>query len=385
MTRPRPDVLKGMLRKEFIQLFRDPKMKSVLFAAPLAMLLIFGYAANTDVKEARIAVLDDDRTQTSREFIESITSSGHFILKAYLNAPSEADNLLDSGSCEAFIRIDRRFGHELSQGRSPEVQLILDGTDPNRSMIILGYLNTITASYSSAFAKKALSHAAAARPEIILAGVPAVDIRQRIFFNENLESRVFFLPAIIGLLIGLITIMLSAMSIVRERETGTMEQIIVSPIRPAEFIMGKTLPFAIIAFLDIAVLTMVMILWFSIPFRGSIIFLLTAGLIYITACLGIGIYISTISMTQQQAMLSTFLFLLPAILLSGFIFPIRSMPAAVQWITLVNPMRFYMEIIRGIFLKGLGPVTLAPQLAALTALGSGFIILSMKRYARRHS
>lgn len=382
MKRPRTSVLKGMLRKEFIQLFRDPKMRAVLFAAPLLMLFIFGYAANTDVKEGRVVFMDDDRTQSSRAFIESVISSKHFVRLADITAVSEADHYLDEGNAEVFLRIGKNFGSELAQGRSPSVEVIIDGTDPNRAMILLSYLSRIAAASSQEYTRNALSRTRAVRPEIVLSKIPSADLRTRTFFNENLESRIYFLPAIIGLLIGLITVMLTSMSIVRERETGTMDQIIVSPMRPAEFILGKTIPFAIIAFADIFVLTMVMIFWFGVPFQGSITFLLVAGLTYIAACLGIGIYISTISLTQQQAMLSTFLFLLPAILLSGFVFPIQSMPEPVQWVTLLDPMRFYISITRGIFLKGLGPIHLAGELAGLSVLGTVTIALSMRRFAR---
>ena len=379
---PRKTVLRGMLRKEFRQLFRDPKMRAILFVAPLLMLVIFGYAVNTDVKQARVVVMDCDNTQTSRTYIEAITSSGHFVRFADTKSAPDADRYLLNGEAEAFLRIDSGFTSQLEQGRKASVQVLIDGTDPNRSMIILGYLQRITASFSESYARSALSKVRAVRPELTLSSLPSAELTTRTLFNENLESRVFFLPAIIGLLLGLTTVMLTSMSIVRERESGTMEQIIVSPIRPGEFIMGKTMPFAVVAFVDIIVLTALLIGWFNIPFRGSIVFLVFAGCLYIAASLGIGIYISTISMTQQQAMLSTFLFLLPAILLSGFVFPIESMPKSVQLITYINPMRYYMAIIRDIFLKGLGPLDLAAPIAALTALGAAFITLSMRRYAR---
>lgn len=382
MKIPRKTVLRGMLRKEFRQLFRDPRMRAILFVAPLLMLVIFGYAVNTDVKQARVVVMDCDNTQTSRTYIEAITSSGHFVRFADTKSAPDADRYLLNGEAEAFLRIDSGFTSQLEQGRKASVQVLIDGTDPNRSMIILGYLQRITASFSESYARSALSKVRAVRPELTLSSLPSAELTTRTLFNENLESRVFFLPAIIGLLLGLTTVMLTSMSIVRERESGTMEQIIVSPIRPGEFIMGKTMPFAVVAFVDIIVLTALLIGWFNIPFRGSIVFLVFAGCLYIAASLGIGIYISTISMTQQQAMLSTFLFLLPAILLSGFVFPIESMPKSVQLITYINPMRYYMAIIRDIFLKGLGPLDLAAPIAALAALGAAFITLSMRRYAR---
>lgn len=379
---PRKSVLRGMLRKEFRQLLRDPRMRAILFIAPLLMLVVFAYAVNTDVKQARIVIMDGDMTQTSRSYAEAVTSSGHFVRIADTHDAGDADRSLLTGSAEVFLRIDTGFTSQLEQGRKAPVQLLIDGTDPNRTMIMLGYIQKITSAFSQSYARSALSKVRAVRPDITLTKIPSVELCTRTLFNENLESRVYFLPAIIGLLIGLTTVMLTSMSIVRERETGTMEQIIVSPIRPGEFILGKTIPFAIVAFIDIIVLTALLIGWFDIPFRGSIVFLIFAGCLYIAACLGIGIYISTTSMTQQQAMLSTFLFLLPAILLSGFVFPIESMPETIQWITWINPMRYYMAIIRDIFLKGLGPLDLASQLAALGGLSAVFIMLSMRRYAR---
>lgn len=375
--------IKSMLRKEFRQLFRDPKMRAVMFIPPIMMVLVFGYAVNTDVNEARLAVIDGDGTVLSREFISRFTGSPYFKYYAHVYNPAEAVKFLETGEIDFYIKVNRGFSKDIKSGKKTGVQIIIDGSDSTRASVISAYINIVTTGFMREHLRdriqfEILSRSAAGR---LMPG--SIEFEQRIFFNQDLKSINFFLPGVIGLLIALITIMLTAMSIVKERETGTIEQINVSPLHPFEYIMGKMIPFAIIAFADIFIITIIALFWFNVPFRGSFLFLLLCGIFFIVSSLSVGLYISTISQTQQQAMLSSFLFFLPAILFSGFVFPIYSMPPSIQLITFLNPLRYFIAIVRGIFLKGTGPAVLWPEILPMIALGTGLLFLSVKRYRKR--
>jgi ABC-2 type transport system permease protein len=379
----RPYIIKGMLAKEFHQLLRDVRMRGIIFAAPLLMLIVFGYAVNTDVNNVKIAIFDEDRSVKSRGMIERITSSKHFALFENLDSINEGELLIQRNAVEAVIRIPSSFSASLDKGRPAQIQVLLDGTDSNRAVILFSYLVRISLDYSKELSASMAGRARLQVGEAVSISVtPPVLTEERAFFNETLESRVYFLPAILGLITALVIIMLTSMSIVKEREIGTIEQIIVSPIRPVEFIAGKVLPFGLVAIIDIVIITLAVILWFGVPFRGSMLLLLICSLFYTIACIGVGIFISTISSTQQQAMLSSFLFFLPAILLSGFIFPITSMPFSIQLVTYLNPMRYFMEIVRDIFLKGTGVLFIWKQALALLLLGVIFMMLSIRRFSR---
>ncbi len=379
----RKNILRSMVIKEFKQVFRDRRMLGVLFGAPMVMLLVFGYAANTDVKQITMAVLDEDKTSGSRAFVQRFTSSGYFFLNSYLDSEKQAGPLLDRGEVDVFLHVGRDFSRRVKSGKGAEIQIIVDGTDSSRASVIAAYVNQITSDFSFEFFRDRIRMLLLSRSAGGMRMKETIVIQERALFNPDLASRNFFLPGVIGLLISLITIMLTSMSVVKERESGTMEQIIVSPLRPFEFIAGKTLPFAIVGFFDIIVVTIIAIAWFGVPFNGSFVFLLLSGLLYILSTLAVGLYISTVSKTQQQAMLSTFLFFLPAILFSGFIFPIYAMPVTVQAITYLNPMRYFITIIRGIFLKGVGITVLWPDVLALLIVGAVLLSLSVRRFSRR--
>ncbi len=379
----RPAILKSLILKEFRQILRDRKMRSVLFGSPVLMLLLFGYAVNTDVTRVKMTVLDMDRSSESRGFVERFTASRYFEYSRSVSRASDADRMLDSGEAEVFVNIPPDFKRNLLSGRETEVQVIIDGADSGRGAVIMAYINEISSVFSSELMLRKIRIRMTAKGGAISALDEPVVMRERVLFNPELLSRNFYLPGVLGLLIALITIMLTSMSVVRERESGTIEQIIVSPLRPAEFVAGKTLPFAIIGIIEICIITVIAILWFRVPFNGNFPFLLLAGVMYIICTLSVGLFISTISHTQQQAMLSTFLFFIPAIMLSGFVFPIYAMPEVFQYITLLNPMRYFMKIIRGIFLKGVGFTVLWADLLALALLGSVLISLSIRRFNRR--
>ena len=376
-------------------MLRDTRMRGVLFGSPIMMLIIFGYAVNMDVNDAALAVLDEDRTAMSRGLMEKFTGSKYFVIRSYVSSENQVSALMDRGEIDAFIHITRGLSKNIKTGKNSEIQVIIDGTDSNRGSILSAYINQIMQGYfldkyMSRIQSTVLYRISPAPGDSV--GITAagsfspgggIRVNERAFFNPELRSRNYFLPGFIGFIISMITIMLTSMSIVKERESGTMEQIIVSPIRPIEFIMGKTIPFAIIGFIDMFVVSSIAIFWFNVPFKGNIVFLLFSALLYILSTLSVGMFISTISRTQQQAMMSFFLFFIPAILFSGFAFPIYSMPDIIQLVTHINPLMYFIVIIRGVFLKGAGFRALWTELLALGIIGLSLLSLSSWRLKRR--
>jgi ABC-2 type transport system permease protein len=356
--------VKRMLVKEFIHILRDPKMKGVIFLMPIIQAMVFGYAVTTDVRHVATAVFDLDNSAASRELIARFVKSGYFDVVAHVQNEAQVRELLDGGKVRAVLRLNKGFDQELRAGRTAQLQVLLDGTDSNTAGIVLEYSARIAAELSQAILVMRIS-----RLKGVLRPPGGVDIQTRAWFNENLESRNFYVPGVIAILVMLITLMLTSMAVVREKEIGTMEQILVTPITPAEFILGKTVPFALIGFVDVIVITVIAVFWFEVPIRGNLLLLFLATGLYLMTTLGIGLFISTISQTQQQAMMSTFFFYLPAVLLSGFMFPIANMPELIQWLTYLNPLRYFLIVIRGIFLKGVGLSVLWPQLLALAIMG----------------
>jgi ABC-2 type transport system permease protein len=375
--------IQSMLKKEFRQLFRDPRMRAMIFGPPVLMLLLFGYAVNTDVNDVAFALLDSDRSAASREYASLFTASPHFTLHAAVDSAGPAVTMLDRGEIDFFLNIERGFSKKIKRGEGAHVQFLIDGSDSSRASVIIAYVNAIMASYSEKIMRSRITAALQIHGVAGAAMPGSIDLRERVFFNQEMTSRNYFLPGVIGLVIALITIMVTSMSIVKERESGTIEQINVSPLSPLEYIAGKMAPFSIVAIIDICLATGLTIFWFGVPFRGSFVFLLLSGAAFILSTLAVGLYISTISTTQQQAMLSSFLFFIPAIMLSGFIFPIYAMPESIQMITWLNPLRYFIEIIRSVFLKGVGIAVLWKQLIFMLLLGAGLLLLSVKRYHKR--
>jgi ABC-2 type transport system permease protein len=377
--------LKSMLIKEFIQALRNPRMRLVLFLPPLIQLLIFGYAANTDIRNISLAVYDLDNTPESREMIEHFSSSGYFRVVERPRDSRDIRRLIDEGRISAALQINGSFARQLRTRQGTMVQIIVDGTDSNTASVVMAYAQRIVAEYSRQILVQRIFSLPnipdeMKRPFFIKGGI---EVESRAFFNPNLESRNFYVPGIMAFLIMLVTLLLTCMAIVREREIGTMEQLLVSPIRPVELIMGKTIPFAIIGYIDVLLVTAVGVFWFEVPIRGSILLLLAATTIYLLSSLGIGLFISTISHTQQQAMMTMFFFFVPAILLSGFVFPIANMPTVVQYLSYADPLRYFIVIIRGIFLKGNGFSILWPQMLALAVLGAIVFTFSALRFRKR--
>jgi ABC-2 type transport system permease protein len=367
--------LLAIIKKEFRQTFRDPRMKTTIFVAPLVQVIIFGYAATTDVNHIPTAVYDLDNTQQSRDLIRAFTASKYFHVSRYLYSDSQINDVLDSSAVHCVIRINHGFARDVVGSRNPQIQLIVDGTDSNIASVVLGYASSIIQAHSRNLASRQI--------ELLLQqvkSIPSIDLRNRAWFNPNLLSRNFYIPGVIALIVTLLSLMLTSMSIVREKEIGTIEQLIVSPLTSMELIIGKLIPFAAISLIEAGFVTIVGVLWFDIPVGGSILLLLFATLIYLLVSLGIGLLISTISTTQQQALMSVFLFFFPANLLSGFIFPIYNMPRLIQYITIINPMRYFIVILRGIFLKGVGLTILWPEVLILFVMGIVILAVSSLRF-----
>jgi ABC-2 type transport system permease protein len=364
-----------MLRKEFRSVFRDPRMRMVIIGVPVIQTLIFGYAVSLDVRHVQLAVVDRDHTPASRALVARFTGSSCFDAIAFPADDDTARTLVDAGTASAILRIDAGYGANLRAGRTTPVQLIVDGSDSNTARFVVNYGTMIAATANNEFVlEETLRRAGRALP------VGSVDLQPRAWFNADLESRNYYVPGIIAMMVMLIGLMLTSMSIVREKEAGTIEQIMVTPIRPVEFILGKCAPFVVTGFLNVFMISAVGLFWFDIPFRGSFALLLLGTALFLLSTLGVGLFISTVSQTQQQAMMTTFFFFFPAMLFSGFIFPIANMPTVIQWLSLLDPLRFMLVIIRGIFLKGIGLEILWPQFAALLALGVIVMTFAVGRF-----
>ena len=379
--------LRSMIRKEFIQALRDPRMRSMLFIPPLIQLLVFGYAVNLDVDSAKIAWMDQDRSPQSRDLRAAFEGSGHFTIAALPADDHAMQAALDRGQVEGVIRVLPGFARDVTRGRATSVQVLLDGTNSNTASLVSGYAGQVIARYSREASQDAqrarLVAGTTASGAPLSLPMPQVVSRTRVWFNPDLKSRNYFIPGVVVNIIALVTLSLTAMAIVREKEIGTMEQLMVSPIRPVELILGKTLPFVLVGYWDLVLVTTAALLLFHVPFNGSFLLLLFAAGMFLLTTLGAGVFISTISRTQQQAMMATTLFFQPFFMLSGFSFPIRNMPEAVQWLTYLDPVRYFMEIVRGVFLQGAGISTLWPQIAALAVFGVIILGLSVNRFHKQ--
>jgi ABC-2 type transport system permease protein len=379
--------IREILRKEFYQALREPRMRFLLFLPPLVQLIIFGYAVNLDVENVTIAWMDMDRTPASRELQAAFAGSGHFQIVATPTREEEIHNLLDRGKVQAVVRVLPGFARELQRGETTAVQILIEGTNSNTAAIVSNYTTQIVADYAGRVLADQQNARLVARTETsggpVNVRVPMLAVRTRVWFNPELRSRNYFVPGVVVNIITLVTLMLTAMAIVREKEIGTMEQLMVTPIRPIELMLGKTLPFALVGLLDLALVTGAALLVFHIPFRGSGLMLLGCSILFLLTTLGAGLFISTISQTQQQAMMASFFFFMPAFMLSGFAFPIRNMPILVQYLTYLNPVRYFIEIVRGIFLKGTGMAVLWPQMVALLVFGVIVLGVSALRFHKR--
>jgi len=364
-----------LLTKELIELRSDPRLFGIVIMAPIIQLFVLGYAATTDVKDVPLLVADGDRSAESRRLIDRFDASANFYIVDVVTGGGAVEQHLEHGTAWMALTIPPGFGTDVASGRPTKVQMIADGTDSNSTSVALGYARSVVASYSAERSALRVPGGVRAAP---------IDADVRVWFNPRLESREFMVPGILALLLLVVTTNLSAMAIVREREVGTLEQLNVTPLARWELIVGKLLPYALIGMIDVVLVTVVAVFWFEVPFLGSFPLLFACSAMYLLSTLGLGLFISTISQTQQQAsMTATFFFLTPMIYLSGFTFPIENMPDWIQYVTYAIPLRYFLVIVRGIFLKGVGVDVLWPQMAALLACGLVLITLATLRSSKR--
>jgi len=377
--------LKEIIRKEFRQAFRDTRMRTLLFLPPLIQLVIFGLAVNLDVDHAQIAWMDGDHSFQSRELLAAFQGSGRFEIVGTPANDREAQALLDASKADLVVRVLPGFERDIQRHRPTSVQILINGSNSNTANIVSGYASSIITSFAAQVMQEQNRDRLAARmaQAPVHIGVPDLKAQSRVWFNPELKSRNYFVPGIVVNILMQITLMMTAMAIVREKEIGTMEQLMVTPIRPIELMLGKTLPFALVGLVDMALVVIASLLLFHVPFRGSVLLLFACAILFLMTSLGAGLFISTISQTQQQAMMTTFLLFQPFFLLSGFTFPLRNMPQSIQYLTLLNPVRYFIEIVRGLFLKGSGVSVLWPQMMALGIFGVVILSLSAMRFRKR--
>ena len=367
--------------KEILELRQDPRIFGIIFIAPVVQLAVLGYAATTDVRNVPIVFVDMDRSAGSQHLISRFTGSGIFEIVDVVSNTREVDRYLETGTAWMAVSIPSRYGENVAAGRPAAVQVVADGSDASSTNIAIGYATNLISGYAQELVE-ARERATGQPPQ--QGGGSGIEPRVRVWFNPTLESRYFMLPGIFALLLLVVTSNLSSMAIVRERETGTLEQLNVTPLGRLELILGKLLPYGAIGLIDVLIVLVVIVFWFQVPMRGSFWLLFAMSLIYLLTTLGLGLFISTISHTQQQAMMtSTFFFLIPMMYLSGFVFPIENMPALIQPITYLIPLRYFVVILRGIFLKGVGLETLWPQAAALFLWGVVILTLAVMRSSKR--
>ena len=369
-----------LLKKELTQIRRDRSMFGILIVAPLIQLLVLGNAATTDVRDISMAVRDNDHTYQSREYIRAVGASGYFGITA-LEGPEKDDaGLLVSGTAGIILVIPSGFGKQLTRNRPATVQVLVDGADSNFAVQGLNYLQKATRLYSERLIR-VVEKDLALRRGIRL---PSIVAESRAWYNPELTSTYYMVPALMGVLLLVTTMIVTSMSLVKEREEGTMEQVIVTPLRPGELIIGKLLPFVVIGLVEITLAITVILFVFQVPIRGNILALYFYSGLFLLSTLGLGLFISTLVKTQQQAMLiAGFFVMLPFVLLSGFIFPVENMSRPIQYIAAFIPLKYYITIIRGIFLKGTWWADLWPQALALFAWGAGILWLAVAKFHKR--
>lgn len=369
-----------VVKKEFLQLRRDKRMFGMLFIAPVMQLILLGYAATVDVKNIPIVICDLDNTQQSRELVSHYTSSNYFTIVGHIDNVNRVDHYLKSGEAGMALVIPYHFGRDILAGRTPQLAVIADGSDSNTSGIGLSYASTIALSYArNIIVKRAEQFNVIKNPN----DLPQVVAQTRAWYNPDLKSVNFMVPAVLVMVLMVITLTITSLAIVKEKENGTIEQIVVTPLHDLEFILGKMIPFTLIGIVEVFLVLFVSVYMFHVPLRGTVVTLLVLSLLFVFVALGLGLFVSSISKTQQQAtMTAQFFVMMPMLILSGFIFPIENMPKFFQYLTYLVPVRYFMTIVRGIFLKGDGFMDLWPQTLALFVIGVGVLSLSVYTFRR---
>ncbi|HQN86560.1 MAG TPA: ABC transporter permease [Bacteroidales bacterium] len=365
--------------KELLQVKRDKKMLVIIFMAPILQLIFLGYAANMDVDIVHTTIYDQDKTETSRNFIESLVETGYFKIDYNANSYEEITELLEHGKTLVAIIIPKDFEKKINRRETTQLQTLFEGSDASKASMALGYIQGVSTRFSQNLIMETKDKLGM---KISLSGSLTPEVR--VWYNPEMKSRIFMVPGILGLVLMISTILLMSMAIVREREIGTMEQLIVTPIKKYQLLLGKLIPFTMIGFVILLIVMIIMVLWFGIPVRGNIFYLLFAALLFILSNLGIGLFISTVSKTQQQAMMaSVFALMMPMIYLSGFAFPIENMPKFFQYITYAIPLRYFITIIRGVVLKGIGISSLWLETLILFGMGVSILVLSANRFSKK--
>jgi ABC-2 type transport system permease protein len=365
--------------KEFQQFKRDPKMFGIILVVPVVQLIFLGYAANLDVENVKAVVFDQNRTSTSREFVKRFTSSGYFEIVEYVQSYNSLEENLNNGEAILALVISQDFEENIARRETALLQAIFEGSDGNQASIAAGYVQSIVSKYSKKIITEFMNTSGR---KISPAGNLSAEVR--VWYNPTMKTRNYMVPGIVGLLVSLVTLVLTSLAIVKEKEIGTMEQLIVTPIRPYQLIAGKLVPFTILGLVSVIIVLLAMRIIFEIPVKGSETFLLFSAFLYILSTLGLGLFISTISRTQQQAMMiAIFAVMMPMIFLSGFAFPIENMPEIIQIISNIIPLKYFNTIIRGVILKGLGFTDLWFEAMILLIMGVFILTLSSLRFKKR--
>lgn len=373
------DIILNIIKKEFLQFKRDPKMFGIILIAPIIQLIFLGYAANFDVDIIHTTIYDMDKTEESRDLLNTFESSSYFSFDNYADNYEDLQSDLESGKTILGIVIPIDYAKKLNKKQHVKVQAIFDGSDGNTASVAAGYVNSLLIDYSQ---KITLEVQKKSGRNII--SVNPLEAETRVWYNPELKTRNFMVPGIVGLLLMMVTLILTSLAVVKEKEIGTLEQLIVTPIKPYQLIIGKLVPFAILGIVSIIVVLVAMTVIFNIHVRGSYIYLFVSSFIYILSTLGLGLFVSTISKTQQQAMmLAIFVVMLPMVYLSGFVFPIENMPKIIQIVTYLIPLKYFMVIIRGIILKGIGFSELWLDGLILLFMGIAILFFSSLRFSKR--
>lgn len=369
--------LKAIIKKEFIQIKRDKASLGIIVMMPLMMMFLFGYAVRTNVDHISVAILDQDKSAQSREIIDSFRESTFFDFNYYVNSQREVSALIDGGKVKAGLVIPANFQRDLKRNRSPQVQFVVDGSDPTVARTAMNTARILAQQEAMQLRTGYLEQRG-----VSLDNVPGIDFRPQVWFNPELDSIKFNIPGLIGLIMQNITVMLTAFALVRERERGTLEQLIVTPIKPGELIIGKLVPYVLIGFIDVLLVLTVGVFWFNVSVKGSVISLLSQSLVFLTVALGLGLLISTVAKTQLQAMQMTVLLILPSVILSGFIFPREAMPLPIRILGSFIPLTYFLEILRGVILKGIGLEYLWRNLIILLIFGITTLTLASVRFKK---
>ena len=369
--------LASIIRKEFIQIFRDKRTLALILVIPIMQLFLLGYAATNDVRNVPLAVFDQSNSAESRALLDSYRAADYFSIAYAAGSESELQNLIETGQAKAALIIPPDYAVRLQAGDA-QVMFILDGSDPSVASTSLSAAKLIGQNHATTILAEKI-----ARSGMGIKLQPPVDVRTTVWYNPDLISAHFMIPGVIGMILYAITAILTASAVVRERERGTIEQLIVTPIRPWELVIGKILPYSLLALFDTLAVLFIGNWWFGVPIRGSLALIIGVSAIFLLSGLGIGLFASTIANTQQEAMLTVWMTLLPAIFLSGFFFPLEAMPQILQWVSYIMPLRYYLSIIRVLLLKGVGLESILPDFIALTAFGLVIMTAAALRFRKR--